>query len=298
MSIRTALSLVVVLALALPVSAEQAADKVTAQTFAEQVPVEVVLKLLGIDSREQLVLGRMPDEVAQMVSLPAAVDVVATTQHGDGDDFNNRIVATARMSKAELREALAASLQGNGWTRPPERTSARRGGFVSSHSSDDWLAFCGADDTHLNGWVKSKGEALTSLTINLYRDRQISNCDDSWPGGHDALRQWTEEIVPALEPPEGTSVIGASGGGGPRYREIEAHIDTELPARDLVDHYASQLVAAGWVAGDTATTSRAVVADVSFVGSEERAVVGFLLSHCGGQEPYSCTVRLVIYRDR
>lgn len=298
MSIRTALGFVVVLALALPVSAEQASNDATAQTFAEQVPMEIVLRLVGLDSREQLVLGRMPDEVAQMVSLPAAVDVVATTQHGDGDDFNNRIVATARMSKAELREALAASLQGNGWTRPPERTSARRGGFVSSHSSDDWLAFCGADDTYLNGWVKAKGEALTSLTINVYRNRQMSNCDDSWPGGHEAWRQWIEEIVPALEPPEGASVMGMSSGGSDDYQEIEAHVDTELSARDLVDHYASQLVTGGWVAGGTATTSRVAVADVSFEGSEERAVVGFLLSHCGRQEPYSCNVTLMIYRDR
>lgn len=298
MSIRAALGLVVVLALALPVTAEQAADKALAPTFAEQVPMEIVLRLLGLDSQEQLALGRMPDEVAQLVSLPAAVDVVATIQHGDGDDFYNRIVATARMSEAELREALVASLQSNGWTRPPERTSARRSGFMSSHPTGDWLAFCGTDDTYLNASMKAEGEALTSLRINVDSGRHGSNCDDSWPGGHEAWRQWTEEIVPALEPPEGASVMGMSSGGSDDYQEIEAHVDTELSARDLVDHYASQLAAAGWVAGGTATTSRVAVADVSFEESRERAVVGFLLSYCGRQGRYACNVTLMIYRDR
>lgn len=263
----------------------------------EQIPASVVMRLLHIESPDQLVLGGVPEEFAERVSLPPEIRVVASVSHCCEDYSRHRVVADSKLTEAELRKALADSLLASGWKRPPPQNPAIRSGFASSRETGDDLTFCGAEDAYLNASITESSDESTALELSLQTDYEYSPCSREPVYRHRGMFSWTEDLVPVLEPPEGARSHGGGMGGSDEYAELQAMVDTDLSADVLVDHYASQLAVAGWQVGRAVATTRAAVADVAVSTPEGKSIIGFLMAHCGLQDGFRCETRLRIYRE-
>lgn len=297
MSIRTPVVLLAatLVAAAPPVTASPAE---LGPAVTEQIPASVVMRLLHIESPDQLMLGGVPEEFAERVPLPPEIRVVASVSHCCEEYSRHRVVADSGLAEAELRQALVDSLLGNGWKRPPSRQPETQSGFATRHEPEDDLSFCGADDAYLSASITESSEESTALELCLQTGYEYSPCSRETVDGHRGMFTWTEDLVPVLEPPEGARSHGGGMGGSDDYAELSANVDTELSADVLVDHYASQLAAAGWQAGRATATTRAAVADVATSTPEGESVIGILMAHCGLQDGFRCEARLRLYRER
>lgn len=298
MPIRTPVVLLAaaLVAASLPLTANPAEP---GQVVTEQVPASVVMRLLHIDSPDQLMLGGVPEEFAERVSLPPEIRVVASVSHCCEEYSRHRVVADSSLTEAELRKALTDSLLASDWKRPPPQHPATRSGFASSRETGDDLTFCGADDAYLNASITESSEESTALELSLRTGYEYSPCSrEAVERRYDGMFSWAQDLVPVLEPPEGTRSHGGGMGGSDDYAELSAMVDTDLSADVLVDHYASQLAAAGWQADRSVATTRAAVADVAVGTPEGESVIGFLMAHCGLQDGFRCEAKLRIYRER
>lgn len=269
--IRSCSPLIVVVALVPSVSAEPAAG---AQTLDAQIPIEVVMRLLNIESPEQLTLGRLPDEVAQRVKLPADVQIMAAVSRKPS---HHHIVGRTGRSAQELRPELVASLERAGWSRPPA-AAVRKSGFLSSVEPCESHSFCGPDNAHLTASVRAAEGDLTSLDLNLFTTRDASMCGQQRSAQTPEGTGWADVLIPALEPPARARISGqGSSSSGGEMLNLNATLETELSPDSLVDHYGGQLAAAGWRVGQAARTSRVAAADVEINGPEGDRVSGFLL---------------------
>lgn len=299
MTIRTPVVLLAaaLVAASLPLTANPAEP---GPVVTEQIPASVVMRLLHIDSPDQLMLGGTPEEFAERVSLPPEIRVVASVSHCCEEYSRHRVVADSSLTEAELRKALTDSLLASDWKRPPPQHPATRSGFASSRETGDDLTFCGADDAYLNASITESSEESTAIELSLQTGYEYSPCNRESADRHRGrgMFSWTEDLVPVLEPPEGARSHGGGMGGSDEYAELQAIVDTDLSADVLVDHYASQLAAAGWQAGRAVATTRAAVADIAVSTPEGESVIGFLMAHCGLQDGFRCEARLRIYRER
>lgn len=298
MSVRTTVVLLAatLVAVAPPVTANPAEP---GPVVTEQIPASVVMRLLHIESPDQLMLGGVPEEVAERVPLPSDLRVVASVSHCCEAYSRHRVVADSSLAEAELREALVDGLLGSGWKRPPSQQPETRSGFATRHEREDDLSFCGADDAYLSASITESNEGSTAIELSLQTGYEYSPCSrEPVRRPYGGMFDWAQDLVPVLEPPEGARSHGGGMGGSNEYAELSAMVDTDLSADVLVDHYASQLAAAGWQADRAVATTRAAVADVGVITPEGESVVGILMAHCGLQDRVRCEAKLRIYRER
>lgn len=298
MPIRTPVVLLATaLAVALPVLAEPSEPP---QPVGQQVPLDTVLRLLNIESAEQLVLGSMPDALAEQIPLPDEVEIVGTISRQQRDGSHHNVAGESGLSQTALRKAFTDSLLAGGWERLESQGSKVTSGFAAS-GRDDPLNFCGPDDANLMLSLSDREEGPTAFNLYLDLSSAGSNCEamrrmqayDPYGQGE----SWADELIPVLEAPEGAE---AHPSGRSQYGDVvnvRAGVLTELPPNELVDHYVGQLTAAGWVAGGTSLVSRIGLAEVSTQAPDGRPVTGFLMAECGRGRGTNCQVRLSVSRS-
>lgn len=264
---------------------------------AEAVPVETVLNLLHLDSADQLILGRVSDEVARRVTLPADLRVLATIAGDDDGRIHHMVSALSPLSKTELAQEITRSLLGSGWTKAPSPVSDRTNGFAERRGQTEWLVFCGADNAYASASIRTTGRGETLMNLSVADVHEDTRCGMTLDEYDSAGMAWANEHVPLLEPPAETESRGMWNDHGPTYAESVVSVKTDLSAQALVRHYLDQLIAAGWRAGTSTTTARTAVADVSLGPAEGKPIVGFLIGHCGLKRSAYCDVRLFLHRD-
>lgn len=297
MSVRTAaVLLATALAAAFPVSAEQTE---TAPVVSEQVPLDVVLRLLGLESADQLTLGAMPAELAEQIELPADTEIVGTVSHRREEWSYDQIKGTSGRPPQELRQALADALEAQGWKPQDARHPEVKSGFAFVTERRHQLAFCGPDDASLSVSVseKSDDEGPTSFSFTRTPSRDGSPCHEGYMEHFRDGPSWAEDLVPVLRPPEGASSSPGGGGGSDTYWETQAHVRTDESADLLVNHYGGQLAAAGWGVGRTVALSNLAASEVSTQTPEGALVNGFLLAKCGLYGRETCEVTLSFSRE-
>lgn len=297
MAIRTAFGLVVAaLAAANSVSAEQVEPM---PTVVEQVPMDVVVRLLGLESADQLTLGGIPEELAEQLTLPADVEVVGTVSHRGEEWSHDQIKGTSGLAPQELRQALADALEAQGWNPQDSRHPEVKSGFAFVTEMSRQLAFCGPDDASLSISVseKSSDEGPTSFSLTRIPSREGSPCHERYMEHFRDGPAWAEDLVPVLRPPEGASSSPGGGGGSDTYWETQAHVQTDESADLLVNHYGGQLAAAGWGVGRTVALSNLAASEVSTQTPEGAPVNGFLLAKCGVHGREMCEVALSFSRE-
>lgn len=295
MSIRTTVVLLATaVTVALPV---RAVESEPSAPLGEPVALDTVLRLLNIESVEQLVLGSMPDALAEQIPLPDEVEIVGTISPKQRDGSHHNVAGESGLSRTALLKAFTDSLLAGGWERLESQGSTVTSGFAASGRNDP-LNFCGPDDANLMLSVSDREKGPTAFNLYLDVSSAGSNCEamrrrqvyDPYGRGE----SWADELIPVLEAPEGAE---AHPSGRSQYGDVvdvRAVVVTELPPNELVDHYAGQLTAAGWVVGGTSLVSRIGLAEVSTQAPDGRPVTGFLMAECGRGGGTNCQMRLSI----
>lgn len=299
MAVRMALGLLITaLALALPVSAEQ--DRAT-PAVVEQVPMEVVLRLLDLEPTDRLTLGRIPEELASQIALPADVEVIATISSRSDEAPYDRVKGNSSLPPQELLQALADSLATRGWSPQSTNGAEVTSGFANASGSRDWRAFCGPGDASVKIFVVEKSEDVGTTSFRLFHSpaRDGAPCEERPAYSYRPVEpQWSADLVPVLEPPEGAGSTSAGSSGSDEHRVIEALVETDLSPDLLVNHYGGQLVAAEWAVGQTVALSKLAAAEVSAQTLDGVPVSGFLLAKCGQQRQGYCEVALSLNLQR
>lgn len=263
----------------------------------ESVPLETVLNLLYLDSADQLILGRVPEEVTRRVKLPADLQVLATVTGDEDGRTHHTVTALSPRSRTELARQITRSLLEGGWEKAPSPINDRTHGFAERLGAEDWLVFCGDDGAWANASIRTTRAEETVLSFSVGDGHEDTRCGMTLDEYTYAGMAWADELVPLLEPPADAKSQGGWNDHGPTYAESVVSVKTDLSEQALVRHYREQLVAAGWRAGTVATTARTAVADVSLDPAEGKPIVGFLIGHCGLKRSAYCDVRLFLHRD-
>ena len=214
----------------------------------------------ALGAAPELLVGRVPPDLAPELPLPQGTRVLASVRHGWGVT----VLATAAAAPDSLREALTRALTARGWAPAAEDGP---GGLRPAPTLLP-LALCRGDTAEVRAMIALRPGAPTDLRLD-YRAGERSACGRRFdrpfgrrgPPEADEMPQMPTLYappVPAGAAP-GACAPGERGGWGGWGGQMSTGMDvpTDLSAEALLRHYARQLEGAGW-AGTPNGTGAAV----------------------------------------
>jgi len=206
------------------------------------VPTDLVFKIFGFGAgpAPAMFIGAPPAGAADDLPLPAGAVVLG----GSARDGGVALVATSPIEPARLEEELSSLLTAGGWkamSGPP----MPRGGFVDPRHQRHGM-YCGPDGASLHASV-APGDSGGSLLRYSKSPRSVSQgpCSESFARRRNLDDQGP---MPSLVPPGEvrTQSSGSCGSSGGR-RAASVVLATSEPPAVLVEHFAEQLAAQGWL---------------------------------------------------
>ncbi len=199
----------------------------------------------------QLFVGELPDGLGTDIPLPAgAVLVGSRLQRLAGRPASMEAVLDVDGEPSAILDAYDDSAASLGWL-PFTGFGPPHGGFVSVGFVDGRMLRKGSDGPMLMTSAIARDGAATDVRLRL--DWEIVRHMPEGPRGMPP----GGELLPSLRAPSGVTMrgVGSSGGDGRWTSEATAHTDRSVA--ELAEHFAAQLVHAGWVrsggAADDAT---------------------------------------------
>ena len=219
------------------------------------VPRELVFALLAPYAERpgmeppQLLVGRVPEGLPPGVVPRTAGAVVlgalAYPTRGPGPRRSTIVVTVPDSAPAALagyERALGAA----GWRRFAGFED--RGGFVPVPMSRT-LILC-RDSAAITAWATPRPRGGAHMRVSVAEGERAGPCVQA--RRRPPFEDPDAPPFPRLTPPEGVeSHGGGSMGSSNGSREIATRLGTTLSPAALVAHYAAQLRAAGWAAGDS-----------------------------------------------
>jgi hypothetical protein len=236
---------------------------------AETVPAELMQLLLqtGVTRGDfELHVGGVPEGFPAGV-LPEATRVGAAAIAARGITVVGMLPVTPRDGIAGHEQRLT----GLGWTVvSPSRQAFARGPEQST-------SVC-------------RGTEFVALTL-LPREaggmyvRAVHTRDDRRPCVARPSMSLPDVVIPTLLPPPGVRVEARSGGGSFDEHRWTVRLHTDMPARDVLEHYARQLAEAGWRIRGREEMSGTAIAQVEGATSAGLPVTGLLIiTPIGGED--------------
>ena len=160
------------------------------------------------------------------------------------------------------RAAATEQLKAAGWqpARRTERSAFVEIGFLPSDMPmgfDDRAILCQPDRSVMVIPLQIVGGPRV-LRV-LYMGNQMAGLCNPPPTMGRPRDPWLEAPIPRLEPPVEARIRPAGRGGGMETYSVSAFAMTTMSNEKLIDHYAAQMVAAGWQAGDKAARRSAAI---------------------------------------
>lgn len=237
---------VVALSLVLPIVAR--AQEVPPEASA--VPVPLVSALItaargGADGSATYYVGALPPGWPETAAAPASASVVG------GMADRGTLIAVFDSPEPRVVSAFDSLFESRGWRRPKFPTN--ESGFQSSTTDAGFLCRDSA--------TVSTNSAPSPRGHHYIQVRFTPRTSGSWCSSTQkkTVIPGTLEL-PRLLAPKGSYSLGGGGHGGQDEQLASAVIErTTLTPRELLEHYASQLTAAGWTALPIASTERSAV---------------------------------------
>jgi hypothetical protein len=232
----------------------------TAQDQGGSVPADVMdLLLQGAITRDfELRVGSAPEGFPQAV-LPEGTRLVAAAVSARGTTVVGTLARPAPEGIAGHERALGEE----GWiTVGPPRQAFARGPELL-------LYVCrGTDFVTIGLLPREQGGQYV---------RAVHTRDERRPCAARPGMSLSDVVVPTLLPPQGARVEGGSGGGNMDAHYWTVRLHTSMRARDVLRHYANQLVAAGWRLDGSEDVSGVAVARVVGATVNGQPVTGLLI---------------------
>ncbi|HJW47816.1 MAG TPA: hypothetical protein VJ726_00205, partial [Candidatus Limnocylindria bacterium] len=199
--------------------------------------------------RSTVLEHRLPETFADRVPMPPKASLLGSVVRGNDADPEQvtaylDVPGSAEMVKSWYETALASL----GYRpRPPQTpTGGPPGGFrhTMSHAFGTGAVYC-------------KGPDSPYYSLGLRGGTDVQDVTLSWNGGdmgwnpcapqshHGPPMSEAMRSLPTLDAPKGVMMQGGGGGGGDGMWTSYGQAFTEMPATELRDHFAAQLVAAG-----------------------------------------------------
>jgi hypothetical protein len=226
-----------------------------AQTTSETIPVDLVNALFssGGANDQEFFVGATPQ------GWPAALLPSAPARTLGGIRSPRQLVAVFVDSTS--REPFAAyerTIQNAGFARPSSRGSVGflNGGFQGGEGR---ISLWCSDSAQVITSSQSSTRALTYIRVTYATAEPRSICSPM--SGSPMMRRdrdprFTQLAIPPLYPPSGVQTTGSGSGGSGNTMHATTSLDsTSLTPAAVLQHYSAQLVAAGWTAMSSPTST-------------------------------------------
>ena len=246
---------------------------------------ELALTILGVEE-SRLLPGGVPDDIAPNLLLPSGGTVLGSLAGSRGGSV---VVSISGQEDLVLDEVVRLYLE-DGWVpKYPEEVSS---GFVSRDERSIRHTYCRdkvtvALDTGLDG----NGDTLLRMRFGMQSRGRCARDNSRSARYGDMLP------IPMLEAPEGIEVHGGgTGSSGPYASQSNAELETAMPARALLVHYAQQLDNLGWSTVASCSDGPLAVQSWSFTNDESEPRTGLLLIESGAKTT-GATIKVRAERD-
>lgn len=208
-----------------------------------------------------ILIGGLPEDLPFPLAIPE--DAVVLGSVVQEPPFGITIIADTQLSAEEVTAFYAGALSGDDWQ---EATNyGPTGGFVTQPAQGATYCY-GDDEASLNFSAMELPDGGTDLRlyIQIIEDGLYGPCQQV------PYEDPAAGLIPLLIAPEGVQMQatgGGGGGGGASYEQsMTAVLLTDMSPRALAEHFAAQLVEAGWVlqvedSGEGAAWSNWLVTD-------------------------------------
>lgn len=203
--------------------------------------------------RSAVIERRVPEDFVDLFPVPPSATLLGSVVRGDAADPEQ---ITAYMDVPGSADAIKSWYDAKMATvgyRPhvPQQPDGPAGGF--RHSMSPFGQSRGA------GGFYCKGPDAPYYSLGLRGGKDLQEVVLSWHGGDAGWNPCAPQVhrgppmseamraLPALDGPPGVMMQGGGGGGSPDMWTSYGQAFTDMPASELRDHFAGQLVAAGCV---------------------------------------------------
>jgi hypothetical protein len=220
-------------------SGSRAHQRVPKLNGPELVPEELVAALLTgfvAPGREfpEIVVGRVPDEMPFEVPLPPNARVVGAISR---PTFGTLVLSVPERP-LDAMKAYRDFLRRTGWDDPGREHGTGFEPPRTVHSG----TFCQGESRSISTAAAQRSDKETFLQVQYREASGRSLCDQT----QFENPRFERGPMPTLYPPQNTSIVDASVGGGRNHSEASARLETDLDPAQLVAHYGTQLRADGW----------------------------------------------------
>lgn len=206
--------------------------------------------------RSTVIESRVPEGFEDLFPIPPSSTLLGSVLRGDEADPDQITAYLDVPGSTDAVKSWYDSKMASLGYRPhvPQQPSGPPGGF--RHTMQPFGPPFGA------GGLYCKGPDAPYYSLGLRGGKDLQDVVVSWHGGDSGWNPCSPQqrggppmseamrALPALEGPPGVMVQGGGGGGGPDSWTSYGQAFTDMPAGDLRDHFAGQLVAAGCVEVD------------------------------------------------
>ena len=243
----------------------------------QEVPAELALRLLnygyGSPGETTLLVAELPLNL-QDLPLPEGAVVLGSLVVSDGV---TRAELDAPQVPADLLAFYRAALPRFGWRLVDPDVNPDHREVFRPAAQEEGLFGCGEGDELQLSFAEREGRTELSLVHSPQSDYTF--CDpENLAGGMAGDNQPPLSLIPVLVDPAGARSTGGGRSGGGDAFLAENRLRGALEPGALLEHYAQQLLAAGWRQDTTTST-------------EERAVTMFSLAAEGTTYQAVLTVR-------
>lgn len=231
------------------------AQPLAAQTQPDMVPLEFVEMLSAgpFMGDADIAVGRLPDRLAHDLAPGRDTRIIGSLI---STDFTISAIVM-HGEPAAVQERLLTRMKEHGWEPLPMRNA--RGGFETQDDEGDAPALCSPDDHGIQLVVTSHAGDSAAVRLFLGRDGFGEFCSNRELM---ALGSPPAEVpIPALYAPVGAHYRGGGSTGGDTEGSTDSRLRTDMEPAALLEHYAAQMIDAGWQAGaKTASPEAALMA--------------------------------------
>ena len=225
----------------------------TAQAPPEMVSIEFVRMLTltpVMGGIPEVAVGRLPDRLASDLAPGPDTRII-------GSMISPRFSVSALVMQgrsADVQERLVARFVEKGWKRLATAPAQPRGGFETEPRRERGpLTLCSADDHNVQLNVSSYRGDSAAVRLFLGRGGYGASCVDAELASSTPPSE--QAPLPALHAPAGTVHRGGGASINSREGSADGRLRTDMEPAALLDHYATQMTAAGWQAGARTTSA-------------------------------------------
>lgn len=235
-----------------------------------------------------LSVGSISARLALEVPVPEGSTVLGSVERETGDIT---AVFDSDRTVSDIVAFYRLHLTAAGWYEPATRRTA--GGFTvgTGVGARHWLQFCKSRrGPGLELCVQQRDGRPTAVRLDLRRDGRYGPC------AYEERRSSYEQLLPRLTPPAGRRQMPGSGAASSDCQFSDAILETDDDLASVGDHYAGQLVAAGWQSAGRGVDPQLVWHSWTFVDQEGEQWQGLFLARSRTSLPGEVLLHLRVDR--